>query len=762
MEEGNLQEHTSRGQIHRSNSNETFELAQQELIAPMSDTEDGADDENDLDRQLREDFGDASVKRKLESSQAPVTKKQASAKRWVVALLKPDVDPKDAIKKGIEGISSYSLKDNLPGTMYIKSNPIKQLFWVPTIQSYIDPQQSVSGMTGEATRVESAVMFMTAESRRFAIIYGKGRTMLDPQKLENEFGLRVALNAVDPNKILRLSEKTLETNSRSTTTIYAAPTELYKFQPERYGALIKGITAQISQDEANIDNSRANYTLSGNKAFVSFSQNLDLKGLPATLKGLLDHYNSQEYQKKFPWFDDIRPLDNDDLVVPTLHTELLKAVKDPSTYLLCEPWHELMEQESEGEGYRVTFTKSKVTEYSALVEAFNAMQDYMKTDKALSLKTLGGKKIERLGEGEEVITSWTWYDSIALVLPIKNEVYALHEGSWFKINSNYAAGIDSRVNKLLLADLDYAELLKSQHKEPEGKYLRRVVKKTPNELLLMDQRCVTPEVSHATQIEVCDLLYQKQEQRALIHVKRKLDSSLLSHLFNQGVVSGKNLKLDPLFRQKAQDKFTQAELIEWLESSDDFEKFSDKILKSKPFQSQPSKNDKIVFILEKYTQHIKGKKIQESSFKTKDATKRYNKSSDKDKALFDILNNHLLDALGEKLGQISSALTGADRDQKLREQWGKECPKILGKFLKDEIQKQIPLQLEAWQKKISDFLPKEPFNPQDYQVVFGIITDKENLDLSETLPFFSRITLDNAATELQNMGYSVGVKLIGF
>jgi uncharacterized protein (TIGR04141 family) len=66
-------------------------------------------------------------------------------------------------------------------------------------------------------------------------------------------------------------------------------------------------------------------------------------------------------------------------------------------------------------------------------------------------------------------------------------------------------------------------------------------------LLLMDTRTVRISRS-TTAIEVCDLLSPKGQ---FVHVKRKLGSSLLSHLFAQGATSAELFQGSTEFRAKA-------------------------------------------------------------------------------------------------------------------------------------------------------------------------------------------------------------------
>jgi uncharacterized protein (TIGR04141 family) len=78
--------------------------------------------------------------------------------------------------------------------------------------------------------------------------------------------------------------------------------------------------------------------------------------------------------------------------------------------------------------------------------------------------------------------------------------------------------------------------------------------------LLDDKKKVTHGGGHG-QVEICDLLTITRE---LIHVKVYGKSSVLSHLFAQGFVSGQLLQIDADFRKKARDQLapTHQALIE--------------------------------------------------------------------------------------------------------------------------------------------------------------------------------------------------------
>jgi uncharacterized protein (TIGR04141 family) len=87
-------------------------------------------------------------------------------------------------------------------------------------------------------------------------------------------------------------------------------------------------------------------------------------------------------------------------------------------------------------------------------------------------------------------------------------------------------------------------------KEPE--YNSFVVDSNPDDFDLLDRKVITIGGSRSS-VEFCDLF---TNDKKLIHVKKYGGSSVLSHLFQQGVVSGELFISDIKFRKDVNDKLS--------------------------------------------------------------------------------------------------------------------------------------------------------------------------------------------------------------
>jgi uncharacterized protein (TIGR04141 family) len=137
-------------------------------------------------------------------------------------------------------------------------------------------------------------------------------------------------------------------------------------------------------------------------------------------------------------------------------------------------------------------------------------------------------------DGKKVGDQWPVYKCIHFEVDQGEDTYLLAAGKWFKIRTDFTKEIDEYFESIPTLDLGWEE-----YKHPsEGEYNKSVFSSSNGVYALMDAVDI-PLGGLRDKIEFCDL-YSKE--RELIHVKRYGASSLLGHLFNQGLVSGQHLR----------------------------------------------------------------------------------------------------------------------------------------------------------------------------------------------------------------------------
>ncbi|MBK5221060.1 MAG: TIGR04141 family sporadically distributed protein [Thermoleophilia bacterium] len=110
------------------------------------------------------------------------------------------------------GLHEHRLKSDsgVDGVLYLRPQGRKAPNWVGFVEPHVEDEGSLRSLFNAST---SAVLFLTAGGRRFAIVFGQGRHLLDPDSFEYDFGLRVVLNAVEPERLKSIDAKRFDERS---------------------------------------------------------------------------------------------------------------------------------------------------------------------------------------------------------------------------------------------------------------------------------------------------------------------------------------------------------------------------------------------------------------------------------------------------------------------------------------------------------------------------------------------------------------------
>src|SRR6185437_7963997 len=180
-----------------------------------------------------------------------------------------------------------------------------------------------------------------------------------------------------------------------------------------------------------------------------------------------------------------------------------------------------------------------------------SMDTFLKTmdpNERVSLNLLRERKVYCADEDHNKVGGeWVLFKCLYAEVTHNDTQFILNGGKWFTVDSNFVARTNRAFDSIPMSSL----VLPTYAGGGEGEYNKSVARKFPKLYALLDD---TNKIFHGGgrgQIEVCDLL---SADRQLIHVKRYSRSSVLSHLFSQGLVSGQLLQIDKDFRKKVATK----------------------------------------------------------------------------------------------------------------------------------------------------------------------------------------------------------------
>jgi uncharacterized protein (TIGR04141 family) len=143
----------------------------------------------------------------------------------------------------------------------------------------------------------SAVLFVPAANRTFALTFGYGRSLLQADSWEDGFGLKVTLNAVRPGNIKSIDRTSFDAFAHQTRTQGVRAGDLEEFGLDVEQDILRSVTGKPA-DESLGDK------LSGKDAVV-FNARVDVPGLPDFLASYLVKYRSNAYKE---WYSDLDQL----------------------------------------------------------------------------------------------------------------------------------------------------------------------------------------------------------------------------------------------------------------------------------------------------------------------------------------------------------------------------------------------------------------------------------------------------------------------
>jgi len=439
-------------------------------------------------------------------------------RKLTVLLLKEDLDSfEDAIRADREDVQWLELRDDigLDGRFaYIASHPHP-----PSWAEYVGP--ALDGDLDNAFNSSSyGVLFLNAAGRTFAFTFGYGWSLLRSDLYELGFGLRVALNRVDPTQLRSLDLLAYEDLVITTRRQTSRGSELGSFSPDVATDVLRGV---VGSPRGDLEWVRS----IGGKDALTIRAPISIEELGGALETILEAYQDDSYRERFGWIDHLGKVD-DKGVSHELDSSLVE-------YLRSDTWEraylappEPIDWESV-EGFGFSGTRDK-TRYEDLV-----IEDYFTslgedTRRNLDIETLRRHKAGIYWTGlERLDKRWSIYSCLVWETEHQDRLYALLAGTWFQVEIGFAQQVREYLGSIDTTPLDLPSALPG---EWEQAYNERAANSREN-LCLLDRKLFALPGANST-IEFCDLL---SLDRQIIHVKRRAHSATLSHLFSQGAVS---------------------------------------------------------------------------------------------------------------------------------------------------------------------------------------------------------------------------------
>ncbi len=464
-------------------------------------------------------------------------KNKTKTNRLSIYLIKEEIVTLESILKDSGKVTAHNLNDNKSFVLYTKdsySHPPKwiQKFFLETPEDFKLENSSSQGLFLAKIKISNK------EYRFFAIPFGVGRHLLKPGVIEERFGLKVVLNAVDETQLRSIDKKNMSNVPKQSREQISSNSVIADFGIDIEQDLILGITGKSK-------NEIFGKTITGKDA-LGVSVKVDINTIESFLRQCFEYYCKDDYKVNFGWIDHIAEIKSK-TTINTLNESMIEKVKEKDFNKLWMAIPEIIDWEDvEGFCYSHENTDEKLDdiEIQGFLNGLLTDEDYSQASMDMFTK----HKILCYSSSSDIIKhQWKAFNCLYYEIEQNNSTFLLTNGKWYKIATDFVTQVNETYQRLLSKEFDFS--LPEYNHDNERDYNEKIAQNMDN-ICLMDEKNIPYGGGHS-KIEFCDL-YSKNKE--MIHVKRYGGSSVLSHLFNQGLVSGELFRAERNFRDKVNDK----------------------------------------------------------------------------------------------------------------------------------------------------------------------------------------------------------------
>ncbi len=368
--------------------------------------------------------------------------------------------------------------------------------------------------------------------RIFALIFGHGRHLLADGAVEERFGLKVVLNSVEPDNLRSIDKTALGAVPKQSREQMSREVDASSFGIDIEQDLLNSVTGR-SRDV------RLGKTITGRDT-LALSVKIDLFEIKTYLPILLDLYGSDAYRASgFEWIDQIKDV-RDSRKVAELDEWLIERIAADELDKIWMAPPSIIDW-SDVAGFR--FGGAKRPALKPDLETAEFLEIF---DGAPTLADIKGKRIHAISaKNDEPVESWNAYRCLYAEAQLPDGMFILNNGKWYEIAADFTAGVLADFEGMAESDLALPPFDGGR----EGEYNLAATAALDGACCL-DAKMIPYGGGHST-IEFCDIF---TADNRLVHVKKYSGSAQLSHLFNQGLVSGELFVSAADFRDKLNEK----------------------------------------------------------------------------------------------------------------------------------------------------------------------------------------------------------------
>lgn len=480
--------------------------------------------------------------------------KEEPGRRTTIYRMTGIADFKEAIRdKYLEADAfewQYVEVGGRPGFLVTGAMSKSNANWCSAVSELTGQDVSVSGSTPAGVLLIQ-LPGLEDEEVVHALTYGMGFQLLEPGKIDNLFGQRIAIRTVSPDELRSLTVTTMDERSRTSRSTIPQGDGLRGFGVGDVGEAVSRIVAPATL---------AGLSRSGEKPLQI--RGADALNVPIGLTGEeviadlveLEEILATEPSPELKLLDQLAIVKNPE--TKSQLDDLLSSALVRGTGSIGLAWpHERVDENGTPDSWlpRKLWPRegNKLRQGQPEWDDVKAALECWPPEGRLARIEQASIQLFRDADGDEPISQAIpvkrW---IAFECDLGGQRYALYDGAWYQLHHDYANNINQRTQAIFSQiddDLVFPPWASTDDEEAYNKELATTLGG-----VCLDRKLITTSL-HRRGIEPCDVYLP---DGTLIHVKKTGRSTAASHLFAQALVSADALCSDSDAREKLRAKIT--------------------------------------------------------------------------------------------------------------------------------------------------------------------------------------------------------------
>jgi uncharacterized protein (TIGR04141 family) len=387
----------------------------------------------------------------------------------------------------------------------------------------------------------------------YALTYGMGFQLLEPSRLDNLFGQRIAIRTAEPGKLRSLTVTTMDERSRTSRATIPQGDGLLGFGLGDVGEAVSRIVAIASLPDLSRSDGAPLQVRGADALNVPVGRTAD--EVAADLD-MLEQLLAVDPPAELKILEQLTAVKNPE--TKRALDERLSDVLDGADGTIGLAWpHERVDENGTPDSWvpanlwprRQNTAREGQPEWDAIWEVLTTYPAGMRLDR-VDRATI---QLCRDADGQDPISQAIplrrW---IAFQTELDGRAYALYDGAWFQIHHDYADNINTRTAEIFARTVDDLEFPPWQASDDEEAYNKKLAEGLGG--VCLDRKLIITQL-HRRGIEACDVYLQ---DGTLVHVKKTDRSTAASHLLAQALVSADALCNDAEARDALRDRITTA------------------------------------------------------------------------------------------------------------------------------------------------------------------------------------------------------------